>query len=239
MKNIFCLFCSLLIVLPSSICLGQSEGDSTKFSLRFALYTDMMLNLLNEKNFGAEIKLRQKISVGASYARVMPSYYLGDHIFIASHHKFPPRIFDGFALRAYFKYYLPFKYGFYFQLTAMYKDAGYGYNYVFDGAGDDGSKTTERINERAKIYGAYLLAGQEFEIAKYGFIDMFFGLAYRNRIRTYTTISSKVEDSYFKPDPLGTFTVSQHYFAPVIGLKLGFCYQKKWHKNVNPQFIKK
>lgn len=227
MKNIFCLFYSLIFVLPSSICLAQSVADSSKFNPRFTLHTDLMLNLLNEKNIGAEIKLSKIISIGGSYARVMPSDYFGDHMFIASHHKFPPRIYDGYALRAYFKYYLPPKYGFYFQLTAMYKDAGYGYNYVFDGAGDHGSKTSIRINERAKIYGAYLLAGQEFVIAKYGFIDMFFGLAYRYRIRTYTTISSIVKDDYFSPELLGTFTVSQHYFAPVIGLKLGFCYQKK------------
>lgn len=227
MKNIVCLFCSLLLVVCSSICLAQKDADTTKFNHRLALHTDVMLNLLNEKNIGAEIKLHQRISIGASYARVMPSYYFGDHIFIASHHKFPPRIFDGFALRAYFKYYLPPKYGFYFQLTALYKDAGYGFSRVFDGAGDKGSLTSIRTNERAKIYGAYLLAGQEFVIAKYGFIDMFFGLAYRYRIRTYTTISSISTKYWGRPESLGTFTVSQHYFAPVIGLKLGFCYQKK------------
>lgn len=226
MKNIVCLFYSLLFVLHSSICLAQSVADSTKFNPRFALHTDVILNLLNEKNIGAEIKLSPVISVGGSYARVLPSDYFGDHMFIASHHNFPPRIFDGFAFKGFIKYYMD-KEDYYFQLSCMYKNSGYGYNYVFDGAGDKGSLSSIRINERAQIFGAYLLAGQEFVIAKYGFIDMFFGLAYRYRIRNYTTLSSISTKYWGRPEPLGTFTVSQHYIAPVIGLKLGFCYQKK------------
>ena len=226
MKNIICFFWTLLFVLSSSNCLAQSGADSTKFDPRFALHTDMMLNLLNEKNFGAEIKLSKIISVGGSYARVLPSLHYGDHVFIASHHDFPPRIYDGFAFKGFVKYYIDKK-DYYFQLTGMYKQSGYGYGLVSDGMGDKGSLTSIRVNEMAKIYGAYLLVGHEFIVAKYGFIDMFFGLAYRYRIRNYTTISSISTKYWGRPEPLGTFTVSQHYIAPVIGLKLGFCYQKK------------
>lgn len=233
MKKLLSFIILLLLTGHSPCCLAKSNADTSNYKPRYAIHIDMALNILNEKNVGAEIRLSHKISVGATYARVLPSYYLSDHIFVASHHHFPTRIFDGFAFKGFVKCYFEnnnYKNknnDYYIQFTALFKNAGYGYNYVFDGAGDKGSLTSERTNETAKIYGAYLTVGQEMILAKYAFIDLFFGLAYRYRIRNYTTISSVATKYWGSPEPLGTFTVHQHYFAPVIGLKLGFCYQKK------------
>lgn len=216
----------LLIFVLNGSNFSFGQNDSLKFKLRFALYTDVLLNLLNENNIGVEVKFNPRFSVGASYHRIEPSFHFGNHLFIANHDEFPGRVYEGWGLKANVKYFLERKENYYIQASLKYKVLHYDSARFFDGDGDKGSTEFTRINENATLFGTDLLLGYEIIFLRHVYFDVFGGLGYRFRSRKYTTIYTTNKGITPAP-PYGDYWVHQNYISPVLGLKLGFCFTKK------------
>lgn len=224
MKNFICL--ALLTVAVVHIAFAQK--DSTQFKPRFAIYTDLILDALSEKNIEGEIKISPRFALGAAYGRVIPSVYLGDHMFIPSHDEFPGRIYDGYGLKAFTKFYLKKRENYYIQAAFQYKQLQYDSADFFDGGNGRGIYFS-RANEKAWLLGADILLGMELLPLKYVYFDGYAGLGYRFRSRNYTTYKHAYGsyNSNNPPPPLGDFLVHQDYIALIIGIKMGFCLTKK------------
>lgn len=222
-KAIFILGATILSSIKSF-----AQKDSSNHQIRFAITTDVVLDMLNEKNLGLEVKISPRIAFGISYAIVKPSLQWGDHVFIASHDEFPGRIYTGSAIKLNLKYYIFPKKKLYLQSSFQYKTLHYDSADFFDG-GDGQGVEFSRANDKAKLFGADILMGIEIIALRHIYFDVFTGWGYRYRSRTYTTYKNGVSqyNSNTRPPGLGDYLIHQNYIAPVLGLRMGFCYTKK------------
>jgi hypothetical protein len=219
---------NILLLLSTLSIYCSAQKDSSAYKMRFAVYTDIILDALNEKNIGAEVKISPRIALGASYGRVLPSLYYGEHFLIASHDKFPGRIYEGYVLKTNLKYYFQKDEKFYLQTSFQYKTLRYDSADFSDG-GDGRGVYFSRANEKAWLLGGDILLGIDFIVMKHIYFDVFFGLGYRFRRRSYTTYKNAYAqyNSYNPPPPLGDYIVHQNYIAPILGVKIGGCFTKK------------
>lgn len=229
MKNFICL--ALLTVALVHIAFAQK--DSTEFKPRFALFTDVVLDVLNEKNIGFEVKTNPLICLGASMSFIKPFegefLFLHKDVFIANQEFNPGRVYNGFSVKAILKWYAFKKSNQYLGVNPIFKKGEYDTS-CFSTGNKESYISFCRANERASFLGVDFLYGVELLMLKYVYMDFFAGLGYRHRTRDYTTYESRYGQysSHNTPlQPLGTFTVQNDYISSIVGIKMGFCFTKK------------
>lgn len=227
MKNLF-YFTAITLFLCTVSIQSKAQTDSSSFAKRWALSTDIILDVLNEKNIIAECTIKPHIGIGASYGRLFNSVKYENHGFIANHDRFPGRVYEGHAIKLFLKFYPKKNKNYYFQSALLYKNLKYDTARFYDSWGKGGVEFS-RANEKANLFGLDFLFGADYTCFNYGYVDIFFGLGIRSRYRQYTTFysqyNSRGNSSGYRP-PIGYHENLQNYISCIAGFKLGFSYTK-------------
>jgi hypothetical protein len=116
-------FCILLSLVTVS---SAAQKDSTRFNTRFAVYTDLILDMLREHNIGAEVQFARKFAVGASAGKIAPwrNNDLRD-LLIASHEQIPGRVAQGSVYKVFGKMYVGRQKRMFLKTEVLYRETAY------------------------------------------------------------------------------------------------------------------
>lgn len=196
---------------------------------RFMLSTNVMQIPLNETSLFADYIFKEKRSVGISVGIIYPVNSAA-HIPYGNDDTYPGSVWHGWVIRANYRHYYNPAFGAYYCVQGIFKSTHYSdHDFVNKGYLPD-SYVYYRRNEQGWLTGLDLFCGNTITKARSPFfIEVFYGLGIRYRVRNYTTLSARLSDfPYTIPPgavdsnfPLGDHTKDQFYPTLIVGLKMG------------------
>lgn len=201
--------------------------DYSKPSLRFAVNPTEFL--VNDYSLFVDYVTKNKKSFGISGGVIIANrWWNQDHEggqgFEIDDDNLPVGVYNGFAGRAYYKsYFIKQEKSssiknkiWYLCPVFVFKDLHYD-NIVFGDKISPYEWVTYERSEKAKVFGLELLYGKENYLTKHIFIDFYWGMGARIKLREYTTfwVSAPVM-------PVGQFTRNQIFPTVHLGVKVGF-----------------
>jgi hypothetical protein len=197
--------------------------------------------IFNEYAVVIEFKPLKKHVFGLTLGEVYSNKHFQVNKLSDSQDKKPGLVYDGFAGRALYSYYLVCKkqHAFYVSPQFMFKELKYNNHEFEDSWGDDGYNTYVR-NENTQLYGLDFLAGWSNFIGEENsnfriYLNVYAGFGGRYKHRDIETISSIVNGSPGYIVPVGHTTVDQKYIIPILGLKFGVSFDFHNRKPHKPQ----
>jgi hypothetical protein len=195
--------------------------DYTKASLRFAI--NPTEPLVNDYSLFVDYVAKNKTSFGISAGYMIANKWwnktnssspeVNDDIT-------PVGVYNGFVGRAYFKWYFINNKIRYLNPVFLFKDLYYDSTKFVDKIEPYEGVLYER-SEKTKVFGLQVLYGKENYLTKNIFLDFYYGIGARIRVREYNTIKVSPQGAE-KLVPLGKFTRNQIFPTIHLGVKIGF-----------------
>jgi hypothetical protein len=183
--------------------------------------------IFNEYSIVIEYKPFRNHVFGITLGDVYSNKHFQVNKLSSSQDKHPGLVYNGFATRALYSYYLASKknHAFYVSTQFMFKELKYDHHEFIDSWGDKGDNTYIR-NENTQLYGLDLLVGWSFfeglenEQTKL-YLNIYLGFGGRYKYRDIETIGSIKRGSPDYIVPLGHTSEEEKYIIPILGLKFG------------------
>ncbi len=186
----------------------------------FSISTDLLQYLVYQPNIGFEYR-RKKFAWGINFGVVHPDPTFYVNPLADGQYTWPGTLYNGEALRAYWKVFFKNNPSSYFCVQAEYKYLWYNNGSFMDMPNGDEFQVNYTMNEKATALGIDVLLGKEWLAFKIMHFDIFYGIGYHVKYREFTVVTSNFP---YPGDwmPLGSYKGSVSYPAPILGLKGGF-----------------
>lgn len=215
--------------------IGHQEDDPHFSSHGLALFTvstDLAQYFLGQPNIDFEYHVSYHNAFGVNLGYVSPCLlYAENPMATGGQYTDPGTVYNGAAIRIYYKYYPGHFHKSYWEVQGVYKNLSYN-NTGFDDEYEEGAiRNVYNMNEKETVLGIELIHGNR--ITREGdkfYADIFYGGGIHQRNRAYQIYSQTLMVSpgadyqnLVMATP-GYYTSVLNLVTPVIGIKLGWNY---------------